>query len=407
MNPILSRRFGGACASAMVALTLPGLAAIEQEAGLAAPPAVEGAPVEAAPAPGEQPSEKALQAVIMEVQGENARWRPAAEAPWKPAAVDDLLNPGAEIDVGVRSSLALRVGKNATLVVQRMTRLYLPAISEGTDTLLTRVAVVRGKAEFQVDKIGLVNDFQVSTPTTTLAIKGTYTIITHGGFQGTEVEGIATNSVNAIALAYFGRLQTSLSGAGTSSQGTPSQVLNALFNTIGPPAGAGTGEVDGGEALALAGQMPDQTAQNAQNVNNAVTTQMAIFAEPPNSTLPDPGPPPVPPPVIPPPPGGGGGSGTGGGAGGGGAGGGGAAGQSGGGGQQTSNPVVIPGPPAPTGPSPNGPGGVTAGSQQQPWLEGSTIRPGRGGGDAASGMNAHQRFLSERGMLRQAGGPGR
>lgn len=239
------------------------------------PPANEQPAAPAAPA---EPSAsgKALQALIIEVQGAFARWRPAGEQAWREAKVNDLLDPGVEIDVGARSQLGIRVGKNATLVVDRMTRLFLPEITEETDTLRTRVAVVRGKAEFKVDRIGLTNDFQVATPTTTLAVKGTKGTISYGGFNGTEVSGDASNSANAMNLSYFGRIRASLSGAGRSNESRPSQVLNALGDTVGAPPTLGTSEAGGDDQAATLGFVPDQTANNNQAVSSSMSTQMTV-----------------------------------------------------------------------------------------------------------------------------------
>lgn len=242
------------------------------------PPANEQPAATPAPAAPAEPSAsgKALQALIIEVQGAFARWRPAGEQAWREAKVNDLLDPGVEIDVGARSQLGIRVGKNATLVVDRMTRLFLPEITEETDTLRTRVAVVRGKAEFKVDRIGLTNDFQVATPTTTLAVKGTRGTIGYGGFNGTEVSGDSTNIANAIELRYFGRIGASLSGAGRSNESRPSQVLNALGDTVGAPPTLGTSEAGGEDQAAALGFVPDQTANNNQAVSNSMSTQMIV-----------------------------------------------------------------------------------------------------------------------------------
>jgi hypothetical protein len=115
-------------------------------------------------------SQQKLRALVIGVKG-RAQWRQSEEESWRAAKVNDILRPGADIRTGLRSSVALRVGKNATVLVDRATRLSLPVILQDGQTLRTRAAVRRGRADFKVDSkvelIGLVNDFEGLTPTTT------------------------------------------------------------------------------------------------------------------------------------------------------------------------------------------------------------------------------------------------
>lgn len=293
---------------------------------------------------------KPLQAVVIAAEGANCRWRPGPNEEYRPAKVDDVLSPGAEIDVGVRSKMAVRVGKNSTILIDRMTRLVLPEILEEGETLRTRAVLVRGKADFKVDQVGLNNDFQVVTPSTTLAVKGTGFGVSHTAWRGTEVEGVNTNLVNAIELRYFGGLAnrlttTTLSGRGTSSEGNPSQVQTALLSTVGPPPNVAGTDPGLDSTLASLGSIPDQTARNQQSVQTSVSSLDGIFS----------GFSPSAPPL--PPIGGGGGGGAGGGGGGfggggsagggGGGGGGGGSGGGSGGGRNNAGPTV-PTPPAPS-----------------------------------------------------------
>ncbi len=61
---------------------------------------------------------KVLTARVIDVKG-TAQWRPSDKAPWKNAKVNDLLDPGARMRTGLRSSITLRVGMNATIMVSR------------------------------------------------------------------------------------------------------------------------------------------------------------------------------------------------------------------------------------------------------------------------------------------------
>jgi hypothetical protein len=190
----------------------------------------------AAPQPLPEGETRVLQALVIDVKGK-AQWRPGAEAAWQDARVDDLLDPGAEIRTGLRSSLTLRVGQNATVTVDRSTRLDLPQIVQDGAQLRTRAAVRHGRADFKVDQVGLTNDFEVLTPTTTLAVRGTGFGVQWGALEGAAVTGLPTNDMFAIEIEYLlTRLAFALSGGGASRESIPDPVLNALASTVGAPA---------------------------------------------------------------------------------------------------------------------------------------------------------------------------
>ena len=87
-------------------------------------------------------SSDGLQAIFMEVDGK-VRWRQHESDPWRNAAVNDLVDPGAEIRTGLRSRATLRVGKNASILVDAGTSFQLPTVVREGDTLRTLAAVPR------------------------------------------------------------------------------------------------------------------------------------------------------------------------------------------------------------------------------------------------------------------------
>ena len=89
-------------------------------------------------------------ALIINVGGK-ARWRSAADAPWKNAAEGDELDPGAEVRTGLRSNVTLRF-KNATVLVDANSNFALPAIEQDGDVLRTIAQIKSGRADFKVDK---------------------------------------------------------------------------------------------------------------------------------------------------------------------------------------------------------------------------------------------------------------
>jgi hypothetical protein len=183
-------------------------------------------------------SQQKLRALVIDVKG-RAQWRPSEQESWKNAKVNDILEPGADIRTGLRSSVALRVGKNATVLVDRATRLSLPVILQDGQTLRTRAAVRRGRADFKVDSkvelIGLVNDFEVLTPTTTLAVRGTGFAVRWGALEGAEMEALSAE-VLAIEVHYLLTQMRYLLATGSVTRETlPNPVLVALFETFQKP----------------------------------------------------------------------------------------------------------------------------------------------------------------------------
>lgn len=193
--------------------------------------ATQAAPPANAPAPKPQP----LQALIISVDGK-AEWKAAGATTWKAAAVDDVLDAGCEIRTGLRTTMALRVGKNATLLVDRSSRVELPLIVQDGTVLRTRAAVWRGRCDIKVEAAGVTSDFQVLTPSATLAVRGTGFSVMWGAFAGLEVKGVDTNRIDAIEVHYLVTHQkVLLSGGGSSSEERPDPVDEALWHTVYPP----------------------------------------------------------------------------------------------------------------------------------------------------------------------------
>ena len=180
----------------------------------------------------------------MEVKG-TPQWRSSDKAKWKDAKVDDLIDPGAQIFTGSRESITLFVGENGKIVVERLSLLDLMVILQEGDVLRTRVAVRRGRAKFTVDKVGLINDAQVLTPTATLAVRGTDFAVSWGALKGVEIDSLSSNGINAIQVRY---LQTNkiyiLSGKSATRENQPNPVEVAFERTFVPtmPGGLAEGE---------------------------------------------------------------------------------------------------------------------------------------------------------------------
>ena len=205
-----------------------------------------------------------LQAIFMEVQGK-VRWRAGEQSPWKEAAVNDLVDAGAEIRTGLKSRATLRVGKNATVLVDAGTSFQLPQIVQDGETLRTLATVKTGRVDFKVDKVGFSNDFKVITPQTTLSVRGTGFGVNSGPLNGVEVTGARTNTINAIEIRYVAsNLAYFMSGESKTSSGQKDPVQNAWISTVGPPPVVGT--LVGNDQL-------EQAASQGQSGNSPTNPQ--------------------------------------------------------------------------------------------------------------------------------------
>jgi len=185
---------------------------------------------------------RVFEALVMKVSGV-AQARASRKAKWRKLKVNDALKPGVLIRTGRKSMVALRVGPNATLIIDRQTRVAIPQIVQNGDTLKTRVGVEFGRVDVKASRIGLAIDFAVSTPTSTLAVRGTTFRISWDAVEGTRAQGVAGNRMRAIEMAYA-RDMAALSKSDASDDGNPLPAIHAFWATyIIPLQGAITPEV--------------------------------------------------------------------------------------------------------------------------------------------------------------------
>ena len=231
--------------------------------------------------PADAPAGDPLRAVFIDVSGK-VQWRANETAPWQDANVNDVVAPGVEVRTGLRSHAALRVGRNATALLDAGTLFQLPSIAQDGETLRTSAAVKHGRADFKVDKVGLSNDFKVVTPSTTLAVRGTEFAVASGALKQVEVLGARRNAINAIELKYaLNNNAVQLSG-GAASSSTVQHPANAGAEQASPPATTATqipstsqGEK---ERSAGAGPSPVQaggSAEQSRRSRRTVVTQKA------------------------------------------------------------------------------------------------------------------------------------
>jgi hypothetical protein len=216
-------------------------------------------------------------ALFIDVKGK-VKWRANAEAAWQDAKVDDRLPVGGEVRTGLNGSrTTLRVGLNATVLIDSGSVFSIPMSVKDGDQLRTLAGLKSGRADFKVENTGLGADFKVATPSSVLAVRGTGFAVNYGALKGAEISGARTNAMRAIELRYaLGNMTYFLSGQARSSLAMQNPVKHALLTAIGPPPlGGGQTEAEREQALTqqqtgTAGNSPDslqaqQTADSTQS----------------------------------------------------------------------------------------------------------------------------------------------
>ncbi len=174
---------------------------------------------------------KVLKAIVMKIQGiAQARLKPKTK--WVKLKVNDVLEPGAVIRTGRKSFVALRIGKNATVLIERQSRIAIPTILQDGDTLKTRLKMQFGKADVKVDRVGLRNDFGVATPTATMAVRGSRTKLIWDPVRGFAIKTSERNRLHAIEVAYANSISALLSGGDGSSQRYQLPAVEAFYKTF-------------------------------------------------------------------------------------------------------------------------------------------------------------------------------
>ena len=223
-------------------------------------------------------------ALFIDVKGK-VKWRANAQAAWQDAKVDDRLPVGGEVRTGLSGSrTTLRVGLNATVLVDSGSVFSIPMSVKDGDQLRTLAGLKSGRADFKVENTGLGADFKVATPSSVLAVRGTGFAVNYGALKGAEISGSRTNAMRAIELRYaLGNMTYFLSGQARSSLAMQNPVKHALLTAIGPPPlGGGQTEAEREQTLTqqqtgTVGSSPDslqaqQTADATQSGRGDAST---------------------------------------------------------------------------------------------------------------------------------------
>lgn len=120
-----------------------------------------------------EPEADLLTARVTEVTGKAQR-RKSPEGPWLDLAVGDQVFEGDWVRTAFRSRVVLQVGTNATMMIDGLTQVQIPSMLQvsGRVRLRSRITLPHGRVDFKVNGVGPTNDFEVLTPTTTIAVRG-------------------------------------------------------------------------------------------------------------------------------------------------------------------------------------------------------------------------------------------
>lgn len=184
---------------------------------------------------------RVFEAIVIGVEG-TAQARTKPDAAWKQLVLNDKLSPGAVVRTGRESHVALRVGPNATMLVEHQTRIAIPEIVQDGEKLKTRVSMAFGAADVRVDRIGLTNDFEVATPTATLAVRGTVFRVSWDAVAGARMVGVPGNKLHAIELEYLKGTKAYLSHADSSSSTYKLPPIDSYYETYVLPLEGAVGE---------------------------------------------------------------------------------------------------------------------------------------------------------------------
>lgn len=129
--------------------------------------------------PAAQPSgEKAVgqvrtaKPVIEKIEGD-CEYRPSAEGDWVTAKAGQEVQPGGALCTGFDSKAIVRFPENSSLEVGSLTEVEISTFYTAKKELEARLKVTVGFVRVKVQRGEIKSDFQVSTPHTTTAVKGT------------------------------------------------------------------------------------------------------------------------------------------------------------------------------------------------------------------------------------------
>jgi hypothetical protein len=162
-----------------VSLSVAALAQAQDQPAASPPgaPAAPASPVAPAPADAAAPAAAPVDAANMtltvtEVTG-LVQVREADDQPWRKVEVGLVLGPGAEFRTGPRSMVRFTIPPDQVITLDRLgTVKVLEALRE-PGMIKTHLGMKYGRTEYQIEASGISHQSKISSPATTLAVRGT------------------------------------------------------------------------------------------------------------------------------------------------------------------------------------------------------------------------------------------
>ena len=183
---------------------------------LAVPVRAQDQPAAAPEAATVDASEESLIATIVEVE-RTVRVRNAEDQPWKPAEVGMRLTQGAEFRTGLRSYVKFVIQPDQIVALDRLgTIKILQAIRDAEQKVTTNLGMKYGRTRTDVRAAGIEHEVTITSPSATLAIRGTDAQIQDGdGFlpSVSSIQGqiLATASgFRARAISMGGNIKSTI-----------------------------------------------------------------------------------------------------------------------------------------------------------------------------------------------------
>lgn len=168
--------------------------AVAAGAGLAADgaaPATAPASRPAGAATGPAATQPTGVVTVTEVQGQAFKLAPGdagAEEKWTPLAVGERIDEQTIIRTGFRTRVVLAFADNATVVIDRATKMGVAQFRKAPRSASTHLGLKYGAMRAQIEKARGPSDFTVATPVATLAIPGSGGPLAYCGDIGFNVQ---------------------------------------------------------------------------------------------------------------------------------------------------------------------------------------------------------------------------
>ncbi len=122
--------------------------------------------------PSSQPTGQSISGTIQYIKGD-VRVRASENSPWVQATVGMVIPEGAEVQTGFKSQADIFMPPAQKLSLDRMTTVKLVEVKRDGDKIKSNIGMQYGRTQLNIEKSGAVHDARISTPSTTLALRGT------------------------------------------------------------------------------------------------------------------------------------------------------------------------------------------------------------------------------------------